>query len=54
MTIAKAKQGDKLFCRRVNTMRVARWRARNRKRYNRSMKLYMRKYLARKRETATR
>jgi hypothetical protein len=49
MTIAKAKQSDKAFCRRVNTARVARWRAKNRQRYN----AYQRKYQARKREAAS-
>jgi hypothetical protein len=48
MTIAKAKQGDKAYCRRVNTVRVARWRGRNRQRYNAYMRRYMQKYTARK------
>jgi hypothetical protein len=48
MTIAKAMQSDKAFCRRVKTLRAARWRAKNRQRYNQ----YMARYMARKREAA--
>jgi hypothetical protein len=54
MTIPKARQSDKAFCRRVNTMRVARWRGRHRAKYNRYMRAYMRKYSQRKREAASR
>jgi hypothetical protein len=42
MTIAKAMQSDKAFCRRVKTLRAARWRAKHRERYNAYMRVYMR------------
>jgi hypothetical protein len=51
--IAKAMQGDKAFCRRRNTLALARWRANHRKRYNEYMRRYMKEYLARKREVAS-
>jgi hypothetical protein len=34
MTIAKAMQSDKAFCRRRNTWAMARWRTKHRDRYN--------------------
>jgi hypothetical protein len=51
MTIAKAMQSDKAFCRRVKTLRAARWRAKNRDRYNAYMRRFMRD--RRKREAAS-
>jgi len=50
MTIAKAMQSDKAFCRRVNTVRVARWRGKHRQRFNAYMREYQRRYRQRKRE----
>jgi hypothetical protein len=54
MTIAKAMQSDKVFCRRVKTLRAALWRAKHRDTYNRYMRGYMRLYRKRQRSvTAT-
>ena len=50
MTIAKAMQSDKAFCRRVNTVRVARWRGKHWQRFNAYMREYQRRYRQRKRE----
>jgi hypothetical protein len=52
MTIAKAMQADKAFCRLRNTKALARWRGKHRDRYNAYMARYMRRYRARKREAA--
>jgi hypothetical protein len=49
VTIAKAKQADRAFCRRRNTQALAKWRAKHRERYNAYMRDYMRKYSQRKR-----
>ena len=44
MTIAKAMQADKAFCRRRNTWALARWRAKHRQRYNEYQREYQRRY----------
>jgi hypothetical protein len=54
MTIAKAMQSDKAFCRRRNTWALARWRGKHRQRYNEYQREYQRRYRTRKREAASR
>jgi hypothetical protein len=53
MTIPKAMQADKAFCRLRNTWAIARWRGKHRAKYNAYQREYQKKYqrrLRRKRE----